>query len=95
MSPKQAVSAAPGKALIRFKHDHYSQEFGPPTMHRKGDEIEVDAALASQLRHEYGEPTTAKVQTDDGGVVQRTTSPGCPFEIVAENKALAGADEKK
>lgn len=88
-------TAAPGKVLIRFTQDDYSQDFGPPTMHKAGTEIEVDAELAKRIAAERGGPTKAKVKTDDGEVVTKTTSHGCPFVIVSENKALAGADETK
>lgn len=91
------ITPAPGKAVIQYKFDHYSQDWGAPELHKQGKQMEVDAEKAQQLSAEYGLSVRGKIYREGKDPLpgDKITELGCPFEILAENKALAGADETK
>ncbi len=95
MSKEQKAVAAPGKVVIRYVRDDYNQDWGEAKKYQAGETLQVDAEKAKRIKFECGDPVKAKVKTAEGDVIEKTTAPGCPFEIIAENKALAGADETK
>lgn len=91
------MTAAPGKAVIRYKFDHYSQDWGAPELHKQGKQMEVDADKAQEIATAYGPSVRGAIYREgkDPMPGDKITELGCPFEIIAENKALAGADETK
>ncbi len=91
------ITAAPGKVVIRYLFDHYSQDWGPPELHKQGKEMEVDAEKAKTLSTEYGPATRGKIYREGKDPLpgDKITDLGCPFEIIAENKAIEAADETK
>lgn len=97
LSSAATITPGLGKAVIQYKFDHYSQDWGPPELHKQGKQMEVDAEKAQTLMTEYGPSVRGNIYREGKEPLpgEKITELGCPFEILAENKALAGADETK